>query len=78
MRIACCRDWVGIVAAVVELAGNIVVVVQIVVGVLDAIVDHTDAHTSACVVVPNAGYVDVDSGLPAALAVIQQVPLIAK
>ena len=56
----------------------VIVVIEIVMGELDAVVINRNGHPGAGIVVPNAGNVEIDAGNTAALSGVLQVPLIAE
>ncbi len=75
VRIRRRRKRIGIIVAIVELAREVVVVVQIVMGVLDTVIDDADADTRTRIVVPNLRDVDIETGYAAELPGIEQMPL---
>ena len=61
-----------------DVPARIVVVVEIEVSEFDSAVVHTDVDTTAVVIIPHRGDVDVDARGASELARVQQIPLVAE
>ena len=71
VKVGTSRLGIGVIAAIVELAGRVVIAVEVEMIGLDAVIDHAHTDPGPRIVIPNAGDVDIDAGNTAELSGVQ-------